>query len=75
MGQYVIRRILTAIPTLIFISFVIFALLDLAPGDPTSNLPLIFRASVSAYANDLANIDVNGWDTEEWNIEDWSRVR
>ena len=39
MGQYVIRRILTAIPTLIFISFVIFALLDLAPGDPTSNLP------------------------------------
>jgi peptide/nickel transport system permease protein len=39
MGQYVIRRILTAIPPLIFISFVIFALLDLAPGDPTSNLP------------------------------------
>lgn len=39
MGQYVIRRILTAIPTLIFISFVIFALLDLAPGDPTANLP------------------------------------
>jgi peptide/nickel transport system permease protein len=39
MGQYVVRRILTAIPTLIFISFVIFALLDLAPGDPTANLP------------------------------------
>jgi peptide/nickel transport system substrate-binding protein len=39
------------------------------------NIPLIFRASVSAYANDLANIDVNGWDTEQWNIEDWHRVR
>jgi peptide/nickel transport system permease protein len=39
MGTYLIRRILTAIPTLIFISFVIFALLDLAPGDPTSSLP------------------------------------
>lgn len=39
------------------------------------NIPLIFRASVSAYANDLANIDVNGWDTEEWNIEEWHRVR
>jgi peptide/nickel transport system substrate-binding protein len=39
------------------------------------NLPLIFRASVSAYANDLANIDVNGWDSEEWNIEEWHRVR
>jgi peptide/nickel transport system permease protein len=40
MSQYLIRRILTAIPTLILISFVIFAILDLAPGDPTSNLPL-----------------------------------
>ncbi len=39
------------------------------------NLPLIFRASVSAYANDLANIDVNGWDSEEWNIEEWHRIR
>jgi peptide/nickel transport system substrate-binding protein len=39
------------------------------------NLPLIFRASVSAYANDLANIEVNGWDSEEWNIEDWHRIR
>ncbi|HXF60102.1 MAG TPA: ABC transporter permease [Caldilineaceae bacterium] len=40
MGQYTLRRVLTAIPTLLLISFVIFALLDLAPGDPTSNLPL-----------------------------------
>ncbi|MEZ4673743.1 MAG: ABC transporter permease [Caldilineaceae bacterium] len=40
MGIYLIRRILTAIPTLLFISFIIFALLDLAPGDPTGNLPL-----------------------------------
>lgn len=40
MGSYVIRRILTGLLTLIFISFVIFALLDLAPGDPTANLPL-----------------------------------
>lgn len=47
---------------------------DMMAQDVT-NIPLIFRASVSAYANDLANIDVNGWDTEEWNIEDWSRVR
>ena len=39
MGTYVVRRLLTAIPTLFFISFVIFALLDLAPGDPTSSLP------------------------------------
>ena len=39
MGRYVIRRLLLAIPTLLAIGFVIFAILDLAPGDPTSQLP------------------------------------
>lgn len=39
MGIYILRRVLTAIPTLLFISFVIFALLALSPGDPTANLP------------------------------------
>ena len=40
MGRYAIRRTLIAIPTLIIIGFIVFALLDLAPGDPTSQLPL-----------------------------------
>lgn len=40
MINYIIRRVLIAIPTLLAISFVIFAVLDLAPGDPTGNLPL-----------------------------------
>ena len=40
MGRYLIRRLLLAIPTLLAIGFVIFAILDLAPGDPTANLPL-----------------------------------
>ncbi|MBW7883786.1 MAG: ABC transporter permease [Caldilineaceae bacterium] len=39
MGQYVLRRVMTAVPTLLFISIVIFALLALSPGDPTANLP------------------------------------
>ncbi|SFA79585.1 peptide/nickel transport system permease protein [Poseidonocella pacifica] len=34
------RRLAFAIPTLLFISFVIFMLLELAPGDPMSQLPL-----------------------------------
>jgi peptide/nickel transport system permease protein len=46
MTTYLIRRILTAIPTLLFISFIIFALLDLAPGDPTGNLPLTIPPEV-----------------------------
>lgn len=40
MGRYIVRRTLFAIPTLIVISLIIFAILDLAPGDPTSQLPL-----------------------------------
>ncbi len=34
MTQYLIRRVLIAIPTLLIISFVIYAILALAPGDP-----------------------------------------
>ena len=44
MFRYTIRRLLFAIPTLIVISFIIFALLDLAPGDPTASLPLTIDA-------------------------------
>jgi peptide/nickel transport system permease protein len=40
MGRYIVRRILTAIPTLIAISMVIFGILALAPGDPLSDLAL-----------------------------------
>jgi peptide/nickel transport system permease protein len=40
MGRYIIRRVLTAIPTLIAISMVIFGILALAPGDPLSDLAL-----------------------------------
>ena len=48
MGRYIVRRILTAIPTLLVISFVIFAILDLAPNDPTGNLPLTIPPEVRA---------------------------
>jgi peptide/nickel transport system permease protein len=34
MGTYILRRLLIALPTLLVISFVIFAILALAPGDP-----------------------------------------
>lgn len=40
MGKYIIRRLLTAIPTILVISFIIFAIVDLSPSDPTGNLPL-----------------------------------
>lgn len=40
MLTYTIRRLLLSIPTLLFIAFVIFMLLELAPGDPMANMPL-----------------------------------
>ena len=40
------RRTAIALPTLVAISFIIFAILDLAPGDPTSHLPLTIPADV-----------------------------
>ena len=44
MTSYIVRRLLFAVPTLIAISFIIFALLDLAPNDPTGQLPLTIPA-------------------------------
>ena len=48
MIRYIIRRLLFAIPTLIAISFIVFALLDLAPNDPTGQLPLTIPPEVRA---------------------------
>ncbi|SEA01521.1 ABC transporter permease [Rubrimonas cliftonensis] len=46
MFRYAMRRLLVSIPTLLAISFIIFALLDLAPSDPTANLPLTIPPEV-----------------------------
>jgi peptide/nickel transport system permease protein len=40
MLTFATRRLILAIPTLLFISFVIFMLLQLAPGDPMAQVPL-----------------------------------
>jgi len=40
MLNFTIRRLLLAIPTLLFIALVIFLLLELAPGDPMAQVPL-----------------------------------
>jgi peptide/nickel transport system permease protein len=54
MGRYVLRRLLIAIPSLIGISIVLFAVLALAPGDPfeelatNPNVPAEVRANLRA---------------------------
>ena len=40
MLQFTVRRSMLAVPTLLFISLVIFLLLELAPGDPMAQVPL-----------------------------------
>lgn len=39
------------------------------------NAPLVYRAQVSARTNSLLGVQMNGWDSEEWNIETWYRAR
>ena len=36
-------------------------------------IPLVDRASVSAFSNSLKGVRANGWDSELWNIHEWHR--
>jgi peptide/nickel transport system substrate-binding protein len=39
------------------------------------NLPLVFRSQPSGWTDTLGGVgDLNGWDSQEWNIEDWYRI-
>ena len=38
-------------------------------------IPLVYRATAAAgFSNSLGGLDINGWDSEMWNIEDWYRM-
>lgn len=57
MIRYIARRLLFAVPTLLAISFVLFALLDLAPSDPTGQLPLTIPPEVRAQIRETLGLD------------------
>ena len=57
MTRYIARRLLFALPTLLAISFVLFALLDLAPSDPTGQLPLTIPPEVRQQIRDSLGLD------------------
>ena len=46
MTKYIIQRLITAIPTILVISLVIFAILELSPSDPVGGLPLTIPPEV-----------------------------
>ncbi len=48
MLTFTIRRLILSVPTLLFISLVIFLLLELAPGDPMAQVPLTVPPEVKA---------------------------
>ncbi|MDF1855660.1 ABC transporter permease [Pseudooceanicola sp.] len=57
MLTYTVRRLVLAIPTLLFIGLVIFLLLDLAPGDPTAQLPLTIPPEVREQIRQSLGLD------------------
>jgi peptide/nickel transport system substrate-binding protein len=51
----------------------VIALNDMLVQD-YAQLPLVFRAGAqSAYSNTLEGVEINGWDSELWNLKDWTR--
>ncbi|WP_134678928.1 peptide ABC transporter substrate-binding protein [Paracoccus ravus] len=37
-------------------------------------IPLVYRGTASAVSNTLGNVQINGWDSELWNVADWTRT-
>jgi peptide/nickel transport system permease protein len=53
MGRYVARRLLVALPTLFALSFLIFALVSAAPGDPAEELARRLQGSEAPTAEQI----------------------
>ena len=48
---------------------------DMVTKDTMTVIPLVHRGTLSAHSNALAGVKINAWDSELWNIADWSRVK
>ncbi|NEX45368.1 peptide ABC transporter substrate-binding protein [Pseudotabrizicola algicola] len=48
---------------------------DMLTKDSYTIVPLVHRGRLSAHSNSLGGVDLNVWDTELWNVEDWHRVQ
>ncbi len=61
MLTFILRRLLLAIPTLLIISFVIFLVVDLAPGSPAAEIPLTVPPEVRAKILDSMGVNQPLW--------------
>ncbi len=65
MLTFTIRRLVLSIPTLLFISLVIFGLLQLAPGDPMAQVPLTVPPEVKQKMREALGLG------EAWYVQYW----
>ena len=65
MLTFTIRRLVLSIPTLLFISLVIFGLLQLAPGDPMAQVPLTVPPEVREKMREALGLG------QAWYIQYW----
>ncbi|MEL6465378.1 MAG: ABC transporter permease [Pseudomonadota bacterium] len=65
MLTFTIRRLVLSIPTLLFISLVIFGLLQLAPGDPMAQVPLTVPPEVKEKMREALGLG------QAWYIQYW----
>lgn len=48
---------------------------DMLTRDSNAIIPLVYRGTASAVSNTLGGVDMNAWDSELWNVADWTRVQ
>jgi peptide/nickel transport system substrate-binding protein len=48
---------------------------DMVTKDTFTVVTLVHRGTLSAHSNALAGVKINAWDSELWNIADWTRVK
>ncbi len=48
---------------------------DMVTKDSFTVVTLVHRGTLSAHSNALAGVKINAWDSELWNIADWTRVK
>src|SRR6056297_671998 len=68
MLTFTIRRLVLAIPTLLFISLAIFLLLQLAPGDPMAQVPLTVPPEVKEKMREALGLG------QPWYIQYWKWI-
>ncbi|MCH2168308.1 MAG: ABC transporter permease [Oceanicola sp.] len=61
MLTFTIRRLILAVPTLLFISLVIYSLLEFAPGDPMANMPLTIPDEVKQQMREALGVGQPIW--------------